>query len=204
MTPDEKSGAALKLGIAPLTPARWNDFEALFGTRGACGGCWCMWWRLTHAEFERDKGEKNKLAMKALVESGEIPGVIAYESGEPVAWCSVAPRGRFTRLSRSRILKPVDDEPVWSIVCFFIAKRVRRRGVSLALLNEAVRYAAGQGAGIVEGYPVEPKKGKIADVFAYTGLASVFKKAGFEEVTRRSEIRPIMRIRPGIPRKTKR
>ena len=153
-----------------------------------------MYWRLIHSEFERNKGDTNKRAMKRLVKSGEVPGIIAYESGEPVAWCSIAPREHFTRLGRSRILKPVDDKPVWSVVCFFIAKRVRKQGFSLAILNAATRYAAERGAGIVEGYPVEPKKGKTADVFAYTGLASVFIKAGFDEVARRSETRPIMRL----------
>lgn len=204
MPPEEKTSITPKLSFAPLTIDRWGDFEELFGPRGACGGCWCMHWRLTRSEYERDKGENNRRAMKKLVESGEVPGIIAYEGGEPVAWCSVAPRESFTRLGRSRILKPVDDKPVWSIVCFFIAKRARKSGISLAILNEAVRYAGGRGAGIVEGYPVEPKKGMTADVFAYTGLASVFRRAGFEEVARRSETRPIMRISPEIRKKSER
>ena len=194
MTPEKKRGAAPKLRFEPLTIDLWDDFSELFGPRGACGGCWCMYWRLTHSEFEQNKGDKNKRAMKALVKSGEVPGIIAYERGEPVAWCSIAPRERFSRLDRSRILKPVDDKPVWSVVCFFIAKRARKRGLSLAILNAAVRYAFEHGAGIIEGYPVEPKKGKTADVFAYTGLASVFTRAGFDEVARRSETRPIMRL----------
>ena len=201
MKKDKKRDIALDLTFAPLTIERWDEFEKLFGPRGACGGCWCMYWRLTHSEFERDKGDKNRRAMRSLVESGDVPGIMAYDEGEPVAWCSIAPRERFPRLGRSRILKPVDEEPVWSIVCFFIAKSHRKRGVSLAILEEAARYAAGRGAKIVEGYPVEPKKGKTADVFAYTGLASVFGRAGFEEVARRSETRPIMRLSPGGPKK---
>ena len=194
MASERKRGAPPKLGFEPLTIDRWDDFEKLFGPRGACGGCWCMYWRLIHSEFERNKGDMNKRAMKRLVKSGEVPGIIAYESDEPVAWCSIAPREQFIRLGRSRILKPVDDKPVWSVVCFFIAKRARKQGFSLAILNAATRFAAERGAGIVEGYPVEPKKGKTADVFAYTGLASVFIKAGFDEVARRSETRPIMRL----------
>lgn len=194
MALEKKRGTPPKLSFEPLTIDRWNDFEKLFGPRGACGGCWCMYWRLIHSEFERNKGDMNKRAMKRLVKSGEVPGIIAYESGEPVAWCSIAPREHFPRLGRSRILKPVDDKPVWSVVCFFISKRARKRGFSLAILNAATSYAAERGAGIVEGYPVEPKKGKTADVFAYTGLASVFIKARFDEVARRSETRPIMRL----------
>ena len=188
-------GSSAKFGLTfrPVTAERWNDFQALFGERGACGGCWCMWWRLKRSEFEKQKGDGNKRAMKKIILSGEVPGLLTYAGGEPIAWCSVAPREVFSALERSRILKPVDDKPVWSIVCFFVAKPFRHKGVTVKILEAAVKYAKEQGAKIVEGYPVEPKKGRTADVFAYTGLASAFRKAGFQEVARRSETRPIMR-----------
>ena len=176
-----------------LTLERWTDFEELFGPRGATGGCWCMWWRLTGREFDGQKGEGNRRAMKAIVDSGRVPGILAYHEGHPVGWCSVAPREEFPRLGRSRILKPVDDEPVWSVVCFFIAKSYRRRGVARRLLKAALDYVRDCGGRIVEGYPVEPKKSGIPDLFAYHGLASMFRSAGFKEVARRSETRPIMR-----------
>ena len=181
----------------PLTSDRWRDFETLFGPKG-CGGCWCMWWRLTRSEFERQKGEDNRQAMKALVESGEVPGILAYAEGEPVGWCSVAPREAFGALQRSRILKPVDEQPVWSVVCFFIAKAHRRKGLTVELLKAAVDYAAAHGAKVVEGYPVEPKKADAPDAFMYTGIASAFRRAGFVEVARRSETRPIMRRVIGV------
>jgi GNAT superfamily N-acetyltransferase len=183
----------LNLEFHPVTPKRWADFESLFGAKGACGGCWCMLWRLTRKEFEQQKGEANRQAMKTIVESGEIPGLLAYSEKQPVAWCSVAPRENFPALERSRVLKKIDDEPVWSISCFFIHKDYRKKGLSVRLLEAAVDYIKKQGGRIVEGYPVEPKKGKTADVFAWTGLASFFKKAGFVECARRSETRPIMR-----------
>jgi len=183
----------LELTFKPLTKERWDDFVTLFGERGACGGCWCMFWRLTRKEFESQKGEANKLAMKAIVDSGEVPGIIAYHYDKAVGWCAIAPRSSYSALSRSRILKPVDDRPCWSVSCFFIDKSFRKKGVSTKLLQAAVEYAESQGATLVEGYPVEPKKGTTADVFAYTGLASAFRKAGFKEVARRSETRPIMR-----------
>ena len=176
-----------------LTPERWTDFERLFGARGACGGCWCMWWRLKRSEFERMKGAGNKKAMKAIVDSGEVPGLIAYLDNEPVGWCSVGPRNRFSALERSRILKRVDDRPVWSVVCFFIARPFRRQGVSAALLRAAVEYVRENGGEVLEGYPVEPKKNEMPDAFAWPGLAAAFVKAGFVEVARRSETRPIMR-----------
>ena len=186
--------------IIPVTPRRWADMQVLFGPRGACAGCWCMYWRLKRAEFQRQTGDGNRLAMQALIQAGEIPGLLAYlpekhagPANQPVGWVSVAPRQAFPLFERSRVLKPVDDAPVWSVVCFFVARRFRDHGLTLLLLRAAVDFAAQHGAAIVEGYPIEPKKGRTADVFVYTGLASTFLQAGFVEVARRSETRPIMR-----------
>jgi GNAT superfamily N-acetyltransferase len=152
-----------------------------------------MWWRLARAQWERGKGDANRRAFKRIVDSGEVPGVLAYAGRQAVGWCCIGPRESFPALGRSRILKPVDDRPVWSVVCFFIARPYRRRGVGLGLLKAAVRHARWKGAKMVEGYPVEPKKGIMPDAFAWTGLASTFQKAGFREVLRRSNTRPIMR-----------
>jgi len=189
-----KSAENLRLEFHPVTPERWSDFETLFGEKGACGGCWCMLWRLTRKEFEAHKGEGNRRAMQGIVDSGEIPGLLAYSGQRPVAWCSVAPREKFPALERSRVLKKVDDEPVWSISCFFIHKDFRKQGLGVRILQASTAYVKKQGGRIVEGYPVEPKKGQTADAFAWTGLASFFRKAGFEECARRSETRPIMRF----------
>lgn len=183
----------LILKFHPLTPERWKDLEALFGERGACGGCWCMWWRLKRSQFEKQKGQENKKNFRKIVNSGEIPGLLAYANDQPIAWCSIAPRETYSVLERSRILKRIDDEPVWSVVCFFVAKLFRCKGVTVKLLKAAVAYAKLRKARIVEGYPVEPKKTSMPDAFAFTGLAATFHKAGFIEVLRRSETRPIMR-----------
>jgi GNAT superfamily N-acetyltransferase len=181
------------LKFHPLTAKQWKDLLNLFGERGACGGCWCMWWRMTRSEFNREKGEGNKKAFKKIVDRGEVPGILAYLGKEPIGWCSVAPREAFSSLERSRILKKVDNKPVWSVVCFFVAKPFRYKGVSVSLLKAATEYVKKQGGKIVEGYPVEPKTDKFPDVFANTGLASAFRQAGFKEVARRSKTRPIMR-----------
>jgi GNAT superfamily N-acetyltransferase len=190
----DEPGPLPDLEFAPLTPERWSDFEVLFGERGAIGGCWCMWWRLKRTEFERLKGEGNKQAMREIVESGQVPGLLAYEGGEPVGWCSVAPREEFPVLQRSRTLKPVDGTPVWSITCFFVAKGYRGIGMNSRLLRAAVEYVRDQGGHIVEGYPIVPRKDQVPVVFAFTGFASVFDGEGFVEVLRRSETRPIMRL----------
>lgn len=188
-----KTTSQLALEFHPLTPERWKDLELLFGERGACGGCWCMWWRLKRSQFEKQKGEENRKALKKIVDSGEIPGLLAYANGQSIAWCSVAPRETYPVLERSRTLKRIDDQPVWSVVCFFVAKPFRRKGLTVKLLGAAVEYAKEHGARIIEGYPVEPKKTSIPDGFAFTGLVSVFRKARFVEVLRRSGTRPIMR-----------
>ena len=183
----------LNLRWLPLTKNRWSDFESLFGEKGACGGCWCMFWRLKRSDFERQKGEGNRRAMKSIVDSGQTPGIIGKIGQKPVAWCSVAPRETFGALQRSRILKKVDDRPVWSISCFFVHKDFRGKGVCTCMAAAAVEYAKTNGGRLVEAYPVEPKQGRIAPAFAWTGIASAFRKAGFVECARRSETRPIMR-----------
>jgi len=154
-----------------------------------------MWWRLARSRFQQQKGVGNKRALKKLVDAGEAPGLLAYANGRPVGWCAVAPREIYPVLERSRILKRVDEEPVWSVVCFFVARSHRRSGVSVSLLRAAVEHAARRGARFLEGYPVEPSAGRMPDVFAWTGIAAGFRKAGFVEVARRSPTRPIMRMR---------
>jgi len=186
-------GKRPRLQVEPLTPERWKDFVDLFGVRGACGGCWCMFPRMTRSRFESKKGSGTRRAMRNLVASGTPPGVLGYLDGDAVGWCSVEPRQAFSSLARSRILKPVDDRPVWSIVCLFIARERRGCGVSVRMIEGAVRWARSQGARMVEAYPVEPRKSPMPAVFAYTGIASAYLAAGFREVARRSETRPIMR-----------
>jgi len=177
----------------PLTPEKWEDFAQLFSRRGAPHDCWCMWWRMTTAEFDRHKGEGNRRALKALVDSGTVPGILAYSAEHAVGWCSVGPRAEFGRLERSPLLKPIDDQPVWSVVCLFVVRDFRRRGLSVELIKAAVRYAAGQGAKIVESYPLLPRKEKVPDWRLYPGVPSVFERAGFRQVHTPSATRVIMR-----------
>ena len=179
------------LEFYPLIPERWVDLEKLFGKHGAAGGCWCMWWRQTRAEFSRQHGESNRKAFKAIVESGIVPGLLAYSNGEPVGWCAVEPRESYSALERSKILARVDDEPVWAVPCFYVAKYARGRGLMRDLITAAIDWAGERRARIVEAYPFEPKIKR--DSSLYTGVVPVFREAGFVEVLRRSVRRPIMR-----------
>ncbi len=185
----------------PLTLDRWREFEELFGENGACGGCWCMWWRITRKQFEQQAGEGNRQAMKAIVASGEVPGILAYHGGFPVGWCSVAPRDRFPSLNRSPVLKPLDAAPVWSIVCFYIARGYRGRGMTRQLVKAAVDYARANGATIVEAYPTLPRGKKLSQASSFMGLPAVFQKAGFVESARPSAAKIIMRRTFGARRK---
>ncbi len=153
-----------------------------------------MTWRLSRAQFDAQKGAGNKRAFKKLVARGRPPGVLAYAGKQPVGWCAVAPREDYPALERSRVLAPVDDKVVWSVSCFFIARDFRRQGVSVPLLQAAVKFAKSQGAKIVEGYPQDLGKGTLPPPFVWTGLLPTFADAGFKEVARRSAKRPVMRV----------
>lgn len=182
----------IALKIHPVTATRWNDFERLFGEHGAYSGCWCMFFRLRSAEFARRAGRGNKRDMKKLVRANEAPGLLAYIGREPVGWVALAPREKYLHLEYSRTLKRVDDQPVWSVTCFFVAKPYRRKGVMAPLLCAAVEYAAKHGAQIVEAYPIESDS-ELTGYHGYTGIASVFRKAGFVRVRQVSRGQAIMR-----------
>lgn len=152
-----------------------------------------MAWRLTSRDYQSGKGARNRARLRRLVASGDAPGVLAYSGTKAVGWCAVAPRSAYSFLERSRVLKPIDDAPVWSVSCLFVAREWRRQGVAVALLESAVRFARERGAAIVEGYPVVPAVARIPDVFAWTGTVSAFLAAGFREAGRWSDARPIMR-----------
>jgi GNAT superfamily N-acetyltransferase len=186
------SASVSSVAVYPLTQERWGDLEALFGEHGAYGGCWCMWWRLTSAQFARQIGLANKQALKAIVDSGKVPGVIAYSGGKPAGWCSLGPREQFGRIERSPVLKRVDEQPVWSIVCYFVDRGFRRQGLMETLTVAAINYAKTQGASIVEAYPGD-RSGPFKAAAAYTGVVSVFRYLGFVEVLRRKSGQPIMR-----------
>ncbi len=184
--------------VLPASAERWNDLETVFGPRGAYAGCWCMFWRLKRSEFNQLTKEERKARLRELTTHTLPPGVIAYTKGQPIGWCAVGPRQDFPPMATSKTLKPIDNLPVWSVVCFFVVKSHRRQGVMVELLRGAVRFAAEHGASIVEGYPLDMQSHpltsqRLSGYAGYMGIASAFRLAGFSEAARASETQLIMR-----------
>ncbi len=174
----------------PVTPERLADLERFSAAHGTFRYCSFMRWRMTSADYQRSTREQRVAALDERVRDGVPVGVLAYVNGEPVGWCSVAPRETYAALERYHALARVDDTPVWSVVCFFIDRHVRRQGITLGLLRAAVAFAISQGAHVIEGYPVEPG----ARLYTYMGSPATFRRAGFREVTTAPGGRLIMRF----------
>lgn len=189
-----------KLEAHPLTPERWPDLEALFAARGCsvARGCWCMYYRQSGgqggASAQASRARANKSALKALVDDARPPGLIGYRDGQPVGWVALGPRPDFARLARSPVMKPVDDLPVWSVVCFVVPSPFRGQGVAQALLDAAIAHARRHGARLVEAYPVD-KAGRCDDDNMWFGAKSMYDRAGFVEVARRKPQRPVVRLK---------
>jgi GNAT superfamily N-acetyltransferase len=189
------------LEVLPLTLERFTDLAQVFGERGDPSWCWCASFRLPSSEFGRNPEFNRGVlegAVKTTAEVGRAPGLIAYRDRVPVGWVSLGPRQDYTRLQRSRLLAPVDDQEVWSIVCFVVRPDARGQGVAGALLEAAIDYARGHGAARLEGYPFDNQGKRIPSPNAYMGTLSMFERAGFEVVERRSATatsvaRPIVR-----------
>jgi GNAT superfamily N-acetyltransferase len=188
------------LEVHAVTPDRWDDLAELAGERGFTSGCWCMWWRVSSREFDERHGAGLRGDLQELVARGPEPGLLAYVDGAPAGWVAVAPREEYPRLDRSPKLRRLDDRPVWSITCFTIDRRHRRRGVAAALLDAAVDFARRRGAEVVEAYPIDTAGGKRSSADLYTGTLAMFERAGFEEVARRGG-RPIVRRTLAVSRR---
>ena len=186
----------MKIEIRELRPELWPDLEKLFGSRGACGGCWCISWRHPKGEKWADvKGTVNRRRFQKLVQTGKAHGAIAYAGKEPVGWVSFDRRTDYAKLDRAPSLACDDADQVWAIPCFFIQAGLRGKGVASRLLKEAIRILRRKGAKIAEGYPVKPWKSgeRIPGAFAYTGTIPIFLSAGFTPVGPRDGGRQRMR-----------
>jgi GNAT superfamily N-acetyltransferase len=190
------------LVIHPLTPDRLPDLTTLFGQGGDPKWCWCAFFRVRQVDFSTATAHSNREVLEQAVETttaeGRAPGLIAYRDGEPVGWVSLGPREDYARLQHSRVLAPLDDRPVWSIVCFVVARKARKQGIAHALLDAAVDYARDHGATLLEAYPVDTGGERILSANVYRGTLAMFERAGFEVAVRRranrvSAERPIVR-----------
>jgi GNAT superfamily N-acetyltransferase len=192
---ERSPGDGAPVTVRPLQPDDWPAITRLFGPNGACGGCWCMWWRVPRGGklWEEAKGRKNRDAFRRLVQSGAVHGILAFSGDEPVGWCCFGPRRTFPRVDTVRALKRDCPDGTWSIVCFYVPARWRWRGVASALLEAATERALALGATEVEGYPVVPKKlsEQVPYAFAWTGVAALFQAAGYRQLSRPKSYRTI-------------
>ncbi|CAN7391595.1 GNAT family N-acetyltransferase [Polaromonas sp. LjRoot131] len=192
----------MKLTVRPLTPERWPDLEALFLAKGCsvARGCWCMYYRRSGPREPLPAGttaaQANRADLKKLSRGDTPPGLIGYRGKVPVGWVSLGPREHYAKLQRSPVMKPVDEQPVWSVICFVVPSEYRGQGVARALLDGAIAYAKKQGATLLEAYPVD-KPGRSHDDFMWFGAKSMYDDAGFQEVARRKPQRPVVRLKPG-------
>ena len=180
--------------VRPLTPDDWTAVARLFGANGACGGCWCMWWRVPQGGklWKESQGTKNRDAFRRLIKAGKVHAVLAFSGDEPVGWCCFGPKESFPRMKRIRALQHASPEDTWSIVCLYIPSRWRGQGVASALVRAATEEARKLGAKAVEGYPVVPKEGsRMPGAFAWTGVPALFERAGYEEMERDGPVRPV-------------
>jgi GNAT superfamily N-acetyltransferase len=190
--------AAPDITVQPLTPDRWDSLAALFQEGGDPKWCWCQFYRERGLDWSNSNADVNRSRLRALTEAGPPPGLVAFQGDRAVGWVSLAPRPAFGRLTHAKVLAPVDDTPVWSIVCFVVSRNARGQGVARALLDSAIAWARDQGAKMLEAYPSDTKGRKVAAANLYHGSLSMFEAAGFEVVARRqfnrtTPVRPIVR-----------
>ena len=190
----KESDIVSEMTFEPLCKKNWPLFVQLFGERGGCGNCWCMYFRLKKDDFVQGKlNDGNKERMKEMVWAGAPTGVLGIYEGQAIGWCAFAPREDYLKLENSRVHKRIDDTPVWSVTCFFVDKNFRRMGVSVAMLKGLIGIAGEKKVKVIEAYPTIPTQPSLPDSFAWIGLYKSFERAGFKIVDRTSKSRPMVR-----------
>ena len=167
--------------LRPVSPEDWRAIETLFGNKGACGGCWCMYWRVERGgrTWDAMRGAPARSAFRQFVEASKVRAILAFAASAPVAWVCLGPYEDFPRLRTVRALLRKRPAGVWSVVCLYILPRFRRHGLGTRLLRASVEFARSEGARVLEGYPV-PARGSMPGAFVWTGVPSMFKQVGFE------------------------
>jgi len=191
--------ADTELQFHPLTPDRWNDLVDLFGPeRGASSGCWCMWPFLRAKDWQAMPREERRDALKDKVSDGPAPGLLAYRGNEVVGWIALGPRERYLRFQLGKTSKPLETDTAeelrltHAVTCFFIRSGHRKDGLMARLLEAGVAHAHAAGAAYLDACPIESDK-PLQWGEGFVGIAPVFRRAGFEEIARRSPRRPLMR-----------
>ena len=187
------------LDVRPLTRDRFPDLAALFEEGGDPKWCWCVYFRFRGRDWTNSTKAENRAALEHLAERPLAPGLVGYRDGRVIGWVSLGPREDYERLGSSKILAPVDDTPVWSIVCFVVSRKVRGQGVAAAMLAAAIDFARAHGATTLEAYPVDASDGRMPAANAFHGTLAMFERAGFTVVERRqwnpsTPVRPIVRL----------
>ena len=182
------------LKLQPLTVDNWHLFEEVMGEKGGCGGCWCMYFKLSAKDFPNDKYEGHKGRMYDLVKAAKPTGLIATYNKRAVGWIAFAPRKDYIRIENSRAFKRIDDKPVWSITCFFIKKEFRKMGLSEQMVKGIVDYARKKKIKTLEAYPAIPYSDKVPPPFLWVGILSAFTKNGFEVVQQNGKSRTMVRL----------
>jgi GNAT superfamily N-acetyltransferase len=182
----------------PLSAANWHDLEAVFNARGCsiARRCFCMYYRKSgRSELPTSAAaDSNRKALRALVDKGTPVGLVGYRDGVPVGWISFGPREDFARLANSPVMKPVDAQPVWSVICFVVPSEHRGQGVARQLLDAAIAWCRKRKVKLLEAYPVD-RADRSQDTSLWFGAKSMFDAAGFEEVARRKPERPVVRLK---------
>ena len=187
------------LKVVPLTPERWPDLEDLFGPKGPCYGCWCNHFRMPQKQRMPLLGEGARLLFEERVRKGPPPGVLAFEGDMPVGWLQVGPRAHIPEWNNPRRAStplpdaPAEDERNWAASCFFVRKGFRGKGVTADLLDGAISFARDSGARLLEAAPMDHEFKRSSEGL-YVGPERVFLRAGFSEVARQKEGRPLMRL----------
>jgi GNAT superfamily N-acetyltransferase len=191
------------LDIVALTEARSADLASLFST-GDPRWCWCMYFRARGRSWSNSSSASNRSDLRRLAaraDAGDAvpPGLVGYLGDRIVGWVSLGPREDYERLAFSKLLRPVDERPVWSIVCFVVGRHHRGQGIAAAMLDGAIAFARERGVATLEAYPLHESRGRVPGSAAYVGTQGMFEKAGFRVVETRhwnedSPPRPIMRL----------
>jgi GNAT superfamily N-acetyltransferase len=188
-----------KISVRELRKSDWPSVVKLFGERGACGGCWCMHWRVPHGGkmWEAAVGKPNRRAFKKLIESGQAKGILAFDDKEPVGWCSFGKRLDFPRTETVKAYRRDDIGDVWSINCFYLAKGYRGIGLAHQMAEAALRAIRRRRGKLIEAYPttLTLKGERLPATFSYTGPEAVFRRLGFKEIQRLAPTRPLYRLK---------